>query len=88
MKKMTNIFSKIKNVNDQLFLNSEKITIVDQNKVLIQNYNEIKEIQDEIIQLSKITIRGSKLKINSISKYFIEISGIIQKVELGEINYD
>lgn len=88
MKKLTNVFSKLRSVNDQLFLNSEKITIIDQNKVFIQNYNEIKEIQDEIIQLSKITIVGRKLKLVSISKYFIEISGDILKVELGAINHD
>ena len=44
MKKITNVFSKIKKANDELFLNIEKITIINRNKIFIQNYEEILEI--------------------------------------------
>lgn len=84
MKKISQVFSKFKNVNDEMFLNVEKITIINRNKIFIQNYEEIYEIDDEIIKLAKITIKGKKLKILSISKYFLEISGQILDVNLGD----
>ncbi|QVK19162.1 YabP/YqfC family sporulation protein [Mycoplasmatota bacterium] len=84
MKKLSQVFSKLKNVNDEMFLNVEKITVINRNKIYIQNYQEIYEIDDEFIKLSKITIKGKNLKLLSISKYFLEISGEILDINLGD----
>ncbi len=86
MKKISNIFSKIKNTNDALFLNIEKITIINRNKLFIQNYKEIIEISDALIKLTKITIIGKQLKIVSISKFFVEITGQILDIRLGDVS--
>jgi sporulation protein YqfC len=78
------VFSKIKKINDEIFLKHEKITIIDRNRLLIQNYGEILEINDDLIKLSKMTITGKNLKFEMISKYFIEISGNVKKLDLGD----
>lgn len=83
MKKITNLFSNIKNYNDEVFLRLEKITIIGRNKIYIQNYDEIEEIQDHFIKLKNVTIKGNNLKITSVSKYFIEIVGKIDDIHLG-----
>ena len=70
------VFSKIKKINDEIFLKHEKITIIDRNRLLIQN--------DDLIKLSKMTITGKNLKFEMISKYFIEISGNVKKLDLGD----
>ncbi|MDF2698549.1 MAG: YabP family [Haloplasmataceae bacterium] len=85
MKNMGKIFSNIKHYNDQLFENVEKITIVDREKVYIQNYNEIIEIKENEIRLSRLVIKGKNLKIVGISKYFLEVNGNISDVFLGAI---
>jgi hypothetical protein len=82
---MGKIFSNIKHYNDQLFENVEKITIVDREKVYIQNYNEIIEIKENEIRLSRLVIKGKNLKIVGISKYFLEVNGNISDVFLGAI---
>ncbi len=86
MSKISQIFSKLKNANDEMFLNVEKITIVNRKKIYIQNYKEIYEIGDTLIKFAKVTIKGQHLKIVTISKYFVEISGDIIDVNLGDVN--
>ncbi len=87
MNKLTNLFGKIKNVNDEMFLKVEKITIVNKSKIYIQNYGELHEINDDMIKLSNMTITGKNLKIMTISKYFLEVTGMIFSVNFrGDMN--
>lgn len=86
MKNIKSVFTKIKNLNDEIMLNQEKITILNRNRVLIQNYGEILEINDEVIKLTKLKITGKNLKLAMISKYFLELNGNIYHVDFGDYN--
>lgn len=86
MKRIKSVFTKIKNFNDEMMLNNEKITILNRNRVLIQNYGEILEINDEVIKLTKLKITGKNLKLAMISKYFLELNGYIYHVDFGDHN--
>lgn len=88
MSKLSKLLANIKHYNNELFQNIEKITIIDKSRIYIQNYNEIEEIQDKFIKLSKILIIGEDLKVISISKYFLEITGKISDIKLGAMNND
>lgn len=84
MKKLRNVFTKIKDINDEYMLNNEKVTIMNRSKVMIQNYDKIIEINDEVIRLSKLKILGQNLKLKTISKYFLEITGKINLIDFGD----
>jgi hypothetical protein len=82
--KAKNLLRQIKSANDELLLKDQRITISNQNKCFIQNYDEVLEIADNQIILKSMTIQGQRLKIVNISKYFIEISGTIDSLSFKE----
>lgn len=82
MKKVKGFFSKVNEVKDEMFLNVEKITILNRKQVFIQNYDEVEEIKEEYIKLRNIVVTGKLLRIKTISKYFLEIAGDIEDIKL------
>lgn len=82
MKKVKGFLGKVNEVKDEMFLNVEKITILNRKQVFIQNYDEVEEINDEYIKLRNVKIFGKFLRIKSISKYFLEIIGEIDDIKL------
>ena len=42
MKRVNSILGKLKKYNNEMFLNNEKVTIIDKNLLFIQNYHDIK----------------------------------------------
>ncbi|GEM_PF-1011904 len=82
MKKVKGFFSKVNEVKDEMFLNVEKITILNRKQVFIQNYDEVEEIKEEYIKLRNIVVTGKLLRIKTISKYFLEIVGDIEDIKL------
>lgn len=84
MKKVRKVLTKLKKMNEEVFLKEERITIVDREKFLIQNYQEIAEITDKEIRLKTMRILGNDLKIMSISKYFLEVNGKLEMIVFGD----
>lgn len=82
MKKVKGFFSKVNEVKDEMFLNVEKITILNRKQIFIQNYDEVEEIKEEYIKLRNIVVTGKLLRIKTISKYFLEIVGDIEDIKL------
>ncbi|NLC94694.1 MAG: hypothetical protein GX676_03270 [Bacilli bacterium] len=82
MKKVKGFFSKVNEVKDEMFLNVEKITILNRKQVFIQNYDEVEEIKEEYIKLRNIVVTGKLLRIKTIIKYFLEIVGDIEDIKL------
>lgn len=83
MKQFRHFVDKTKRMEEQFFLKQEKVTIIDQEKVFIQNYSEILEISESSIRLKNMTINGNNLRMRTISQYFMEIEGTITGIELG-----
>ena len=77
MKKIKEVVSQVKDYGNQLMLNCERITVSERKKVFIENYNDILEITDDFIKFKELVINGNKLRIISVSKYFMEIAGQI-----------
>lgn len=58
--------------------------IINQNRIIIQNYKMINLISDEKIIIDDSSITGYKLHINSADDYTIIIKGLFEKVVLNE----
>ncbi len=55
--------------------------IIENKKIIIMNYKEIKKIENEIIIVDNFTLIGDKLEINEIVEGSIKIYGDISKIE-------
>ena len=59
-----------------------KLTMYNNYKVVIENYNNIRDIDDNYIIIDQYYIKGNKLKIKQIEEYFIIIIGIINQINI------
>jgi hypothetical protein len=81
--KVKELVTKTKDIRQTMLLNDEKITIINQGKLMIQNYQELLEIDDTKLTFKNLIITGRNLKILNISKYFVEIEGQIFGLMFG-----
>jgi len=64
-------------------LNSKiKLTIYKNEKIIIENYHELKDISDEVIIVDIYRITGSFLKIKKMDNYMIEILGTMSAINI------
>lgn len=82
--KLAQIRRTSRKLKRQLTLRQEKITIIDGEKIYLENYPDLIEITDDALVLKNLTIQGKDLKVARISKYFVVIEGKIQRLEYGE----
>ena len=57
-----------------------KVSLYNNEKVVIENYNNIHDIDNNYIIIDNYKIEGSDLKIKQIEEYFIIIIGIINNI--------
>ena len=78
-------FDKLFDIPEELSSNIPKITIIDFNRMLIENYKCILEYQDFFIRIKMATglinINGFKLIMNEMTKDDLIITGIIESVD-------
>jgi hypothetical protein len=60
--------------------NRVKLSIYKDEKIIVENYSELKDITDEIIIVDIYKIKGNFLKIKRMDNYMIEISGSISQI--------
>lgn len=78
-------FDKLFDIPEELSSDIPKITIIDFNRMLIENYKCILEYQDFFIRIKMstglININGFKLIMNEMTKDDLIITGIIESVD-------
>ena len=57
-----------------------KIYICNQNQIRIENYNKLKEISKNTINIDKLVIKGNNLLINEINDITIYIEGVLNEI--------
>lgn len=57
-----------------------KVSLYNNEKVVIENYNNIHDIDNNYIIIDNYKIEGSDLKIKQIEEYFIIIMGLINNI--------
>lgn len=63
-----------------------KITVFYNNKVIIENYNNLIDINETLIIIDNYKIKGTNLQIKEINDYLIIIIGIINNIEIVNDN--
>lgn len=63
-----------------------KLSLYNNEKVVIENYNNIRDINDDCIIIDKYYINGENLKIKLIEEYFIIIIGVINSIIINSDN--
>lgn len=78
-------FDKLFDIPEELSSDIPKITILDFNRMLIENYKCILEYQDFFIRIKMTTglvnINGYKLIMNEMTKDDLIITGIIESID-------
>ena len=59
-----------------------KLTIYKNEKIIIENYQELKDISDDEIIVDLYRINGSFLKIKKMDNYMIEILGSVAAINI------
>lgn len=59
-----------------------KITIFNNNKIIIENYNNLIDIKETLIIINNYKINGENLQIKEIDDYLIIIYGIINNIDI------
>lgn len=59
-----------------------KITIFNNNKIIIENYNNLIDIKETLIIIDNYKINGENLQIKEIDDYLIIIYGIINNIDI------
>lgn len=57
---------------------------IENNLLSIDNYNQIIDINNDLILLDKIEIIGSNLSVKFLDKYRIVVSGCFKNIKLGD----
>ena len=57
-----------------------KLKLYQHERLVIENYYEIKEITSKLIIIDKYNILGNNLKVNYLSQFVIEIYGKISEI--------
>lgn len=65
-------------------LNQIKLSIFNNQKIIIENYNELLDIGEEKVVVDIYTISGNFLKVSKMDNYMIEIEGIIRQIIINE----
>lgn len=63
-----------------------KITLFDNKRVIIENYDRLKNLSKELIIIDKYYINGSDLRLHKMDELIIEIIGNIISVIVEEDN--
>ena len=63
-----------------------KLSLYNNNKLVIENYINLLDISDSKIIIDKYTINGNNLKIKEMNNYYIVIIGIIDNICLENDN--
>ncbi|HHU55455.1 MAG TPA: hypothetical protein GXZ48_02030 [Acholeplasmataceae bacterium] len=61
-----------------------KLTLYKNEKIIIENYQELKDISEEFIVVDLFKINGSFLKIKRMDNYMIEIYGKISQIAINQ----
>lgn len=64
--------------------NRVKLSIYKNEKIIIENYQELMDITDTSVVVDLYQIHGNFLKIKKMDNYMIEISGIISQIIVGK----
>lgn len=64
--------------------NQLKLSIFSNNRIVIENYNELIDINEEEITVDRYQILGTFLKITKMDNFFIEIEGTIRQIVINE----
>lgn len=64
--------------------NQIKLSIFNNQRIIIENYNELLDIGEELISVDIYTISGNFLKITKMDNYMMEIQGIIRQIIINE----
>ena len=62
--------------------NRIKLSIYKNEKIIIENYQELKDITDINVVVDIYNIKGTFLKIRKMDNYMIEISGVISQIHI------
>lgn len=66
--------------------NEVKIALYNNSKIVIENYNQLIDIDNNQVIIDKYIITGSELKIKEMNEYCIVIIGIIKNIYLENDN--
>lgn len=69
---------------NKLFLDLKtlKFSLIDNHKMLIENYEKIKEVSTQLIVIDKYQIKGKCLSIELLNSYQIIISGKVEEIQI------
>jgi hypothetical protein len=59
-----------------------KISLYNNTKIVIENYNKIIDLNDNIVIIDNYEINGQNLKITNIDEYYIIINGNINNLSI------
>ena len=59
-----------------------KISLYNNTKIVIENYNKIIDLNDNIVIIDNYEIKGLNLKITNIDEYYIIINGSINNLSI------
>lgn len=65
-------------------LENLKITIYNDKRIIIENYNKLLDLTENLIRIDIYTIHGNFLKLKQMDNYMIEILGEITRVVIHE----
>lgn len=57
-----------------------KIKMYNGNHVVIENYKQLIDIENDFIKVDNYLLKGENLKINSLNQFMIEIYGTIKEI--------
>lgn len=60
-----------------------KLSLFSNERLIIENYKCLKEINDDYIIVDEYNIFGNNLKIKIMNKYMIDIFGVVRKIEVS-----
>ncbi len=61
-----------------------KITMYNNEKVIVNNYNKLLDISLELVRIDNLLIKGNNLKIKKMDNYLIEIWGKVSIIQYEE----
>ena len=80
-----NRFSRLFEIPEELVSDIPKITIIDFNRMLIENYKCVLEYQDFFIRIKMknglLNIEGYELEMNEMTKDDLVITGVIENLD-------
>lgn len=87
MKVLRQVTQKTKQMEEAMFFKEERVTVINERKIIIQNYRDLLSISETEVVLSNLRIVGEDLRIKTISKFIMEIEGKIHHLSFGGVNH-